>query len=795
MSSSVKINSPTAAKFTKCSLLSLCIGAALCSPITFAQQVEDTNEEAQSSPRALEHIVVTAEKVAGSVQDTGMVLNSFSAEELLAGGVDDIGGIVGLTPNVQLLDATGGGVPVVFVRGVGLADFRVNNSPAAAFYVDEVYKPSVAMMASAFFDLERIEVLKGPQGGLYGRNANAGAIQVISAKPNLYGTEGYLDLGLGRFGKTELEGAVNVLVRDDLAVRLSGRRVISDNTYMRSVQGDASQAHGAEDQWASRAQLYWEPSTNFDLTFKISTGADRSETTLLRSIGLWAGGDADGDGFADGALSGQVCAPLLAGQRDDSQCATITGQTNAELGLDDPFATASAPINRLDNEWLAATLAMNYQLNTSTTLSSITHVESFDHARPTDWDAVSGVYQDFYYQTEIDAFSQEFRVAYDSASWRFFGGVNLAKDTLEEDTKVLGDMGLIPMGFGHHQVSQYYTQEVNSFAVFGRVDYPLTEQLDVITELRYTNEDKSFSGQTFLVNPVGGTGTETPVLFVDATQPDASFDDVSGKLTLNYKPRKNVLTYASLSRGFKSGGFPGGLVLSSAGAEQYDSETITGYEIGVKSDLLDRRLRVNAAAFYYDYRNLQGSARVPAVGGVTLDRFQNIGDAEVYGFDAEITYLLTDNWLVQASLGHAEGEITDSLATQLSPLTGEEFALQGHELNYKPDFSMNLRLRHDYELANGYSGHVELGYDWRSKQNFTYLGNLAEQAIFSEDSYGLLNLQVGVQKLNSPWQFSAFVTNLTDERYRTNARADDLGGAFEIYGAPRLWGVKAHYQF
>ncbi|RUO74945.1 TonB-dependent receptor [Pseudidiomarina sediminum] len=781
------------AYLAKRSLLSLCIGSALWASTGFAQDTSADDET--TTPRALEHIVVTAEKVASSVQDTGMVISSYTAEDLLAGGVDDIGGIVGLTPNVQLLDATGGGVPVVFVRGVGLADFRVNNSPAAAFYVDDVYKPSVAMMASAFFDLERIEVLKGPQGGLYGRNANAGAVQVISAKANLYGTEGYLDLGLGRFGKTELEGAVNMLVTDDMAVRLSGRRVISDATYMRSVQGDTSQHHGAEDQWASRAQLYWEPSTDLDLTLKLSTGADRSETTLLRSIGLWAGGDADGDGFADGALSGQVCAALLAGQRDDSQCATITGQTNSELGLNGPFDTASAPINQLNNEWLAATLTVNYQVNHDTTVSSITHIESFDHARPTDWDAVAGVYQDFYYRTDISSFSQEVRLAYDAQNWRFFGGVNFAKDSLDEDTKVFGDLGLIPMGFGHHRVNQAYAQDVQAFAVFGRVNYPLSEQLELITELRYTNEEKSFAGQTYLVNPVGGTGAEEPVLLVDATQPDARFDDISGKLTLNYKLNRDVLTYASLSRGFKSGGFPGGLVLDSSGAEEYDSETITAYEVGFKSDLLERRLRVNAAAFYYDYRNLQGSARVPAVGGVTLDRFQNIGDAEVYGFDAELTYLLTDDWLLQASVGHAEGEITDSLASQLSPLTGEEFSLQGHELNYKPDFSANVSVRRDYELANGYSGHVELGYDWRSKQNFTYLGNLAEQTIFSEDSYGLLNLQVRVQHRNSPWQFSAFVTNLTDQRYRTNARADDLGGAFEIYGAPRIWGVKANYQF
>jgi iron complex outermembrane recepter protein len=783
----------------KLSLFSVAFLSALVAPSALAQTVSSEAE----ALRTLERIVVTAEKFEGSVQDTGLVVNSFSSEELLAAGVDNIDGIVSLIPNVQLLDATGGGVPVVFIRGVGLADFRVNNSPAAAFYVDEVYKPSVAMMASSFFDLQRVEVLKGPQGGLYGRNANAGAVQIISAKASLSGDEGYLDMGLGRFGQVELESAVNVLLSDNLAMRVSGRRVTSDDTYMRSIENSdtasntllGAQKHGEKDVWATRAQFYYEPTLQFDATLKLFAGADKSDTTLLRPIGLWAGGDEDNDGFADNALANQLCAPLLQGRRDDSQCATITGKTPEQLNLRDEFDTTSSTINQVDNEWQGLTLSMNYRMLNDVELTSITHLESFKHARPTDWDAVAGSYQDFHYKTDIAAFSQELRLGYHANDWRFFGGVNIAKEELDEDTRILGDKGLIPLGFGHTEVHQRYAQEVDSYAVFGRVDYALTNQLNIISELRYTKEEKSFAGLTKLRNPVGTNDPSQEMLLVDSSQPNASFDDVSGKVTLNYKVHRNLLTYISASRGFKSGGFPGGLVLSTAGAAKYDAETINGYELGFKSDTLNQRLRLNASVFYYDYSNLQGSARVPATGGVTLDRFQNIGDAEVYGFDAEMTYLLDRNWLIQGMFGHSEGQITNSIATQLSPLTGEEFSLQGKELNYKPDFSMNLMIRRDFNLQNGYSGYAQLAYDWRSAQNFTYIGNLAEQAIFTEDSYGLVNIQIGMSKLSSDWHFSVFVNNLTDERFRTNARADDLGGAFEIYGAPRQWGIKANYQF
>ncbi len=475
MYNSTRLNSASTSQklprgISKLSLLSTSIICALLSPAAFAQTSTESTEN-EESHRKLERIVVTAEKTESSVQEIGMVVNSFSADELLSAGIDDIAGIASLISNVNLIDATGGGVPVLFVRGVGLADFRVNNSPAAAFYDDEIYKPSLAMMASAFFDLERIEVLKGPQGGLYGRNANAGAIQIISAKPTLYGNEGFIDIGYGEYNKLELEGAYNALLTDKLAMRVSGRRVTSDDTYMRSIQSDGagsfnSQKHGERDEWAARVQFYYEPSDKFDATLKLFAGADKSDTTLLKPIGLWEGSDTMVPGFADGALTSQVCSALLAGYRDDSQCATITGQTPEQLGLRSEYDTASSTMNRLDNEWQGLTLSMNYRLPNDILMTSITHLESFDHARPTDWDAVGGSYQDMYYKSDISVISQEFRLSYNINDWRFFGGVNLAHEELDEDTSILGDMGLIPLGYGHNKVIQKYKQEVDAYAIF-----------------------------------------------------------------------------------------------------------------------------------------------------------------------------------------------------------------------------------------------------------------------------------------------------------------------------------------
>ncbi|MCI4644002.1 MAG: TonB-dependent receptor [Hyphomonadaceae bacterium] len=764
-------------------------------------QAEDTDAD---TARRLGSVLVTAEKQEESAQDLGLVVAAFEGDTLKDSGVDDVDDLVTLLPNVQLLEATGGGVPIVFIRGVGLADFRVNNSPAAAFYVDEVYQPSVATIGSTFFDLERIEVLKGPQGGLYGRNTTAGAFQIISAAPSLDGAEGYLTAGVGEFSRVELEGAFNTPITDTLALRVAGRTVKSGDTYMTSVQDVAlpeqryvsgGDGHGEEDQWALRAQLLFQPSDIFDATLKLYTGSDQSETTLVRPIGFWAPGDADGDRYADAAFTNTVCAPLLAGVRDDTQCVTITGETVGELGFRDEYDTASSNLNRLDNEWFGGSLIANWKVSDRITLTSITGYEDFDHARPTDWDGIDVAYQDIDYFSELSAFSQEFRFSYEGDGWDFLGGVKYASEELSEDTVVFGAAGLIPIAFGFEEVVQRYEQEVEALAVFGRVDWDLTDRLSAVGELRYTQEDKSFTGATTLRSPVGSTDRVTEFPFVNPTQPDASFDDFSGKVALEFDVTETVLTYASLSRGFKSGGYPGGVVLSSAGATAYDPETITAYEVGVKSDLMDQRLRANVSVFFYDYTDLQGSARVPAPGGVTLDRFQNIGDAEVYGLDAEFSFLATENLLFQAMIGLAEGEITESQATQLSPLTRDVFSLVGQELNYKPDASANLLGRYDFDVSDTLGAYVQLAYDWRSDQNFAFIGIPAERALFVEEGYGLINFQAGLAPNEGDWRVSAFVRNLTDERYRTNARTDALGGAFEIYGAPRVWGFTATKEF
>lgn len=761
----------------------------------------------------LEEIIVSATKTEKNMQDLGQVINSFSGAQLRERNVDQIHEVVSLVPGVNILEATGGGVPVIFIRGVGLADFRVNNTPAAAVYVDEIYKPSVAQIGATMFDLERIEILKGPQGGLYGRNTTAGAVQIISARPKLGETGGYATLGYGQWDRIESEAAVNAALGDAAAFRLSGRLVNSGPAFQTSIADSAAADrlgptggdHGREDQWSLRAQFYAEVGEVFDILVKVHGGRDQTETALLRPIGLWnpnagdIGPDTLPGPFSFASLLGDACDSLLQGRRDPNSCTTLTGQTPAALGLngDNPYETTSSNFNRLDNEFLGATAIMNADLSDSVTLSSITGYETFDHDRDTDWDAKALAYQDIAYASEIEAFSQELRLAYISDSLQAIGGVNYSRETLDEDTLLFATRGLVPLAFGFNEVVQRYEQSVDSYAVFGRVDYQPAEQWNMVLELRHTWEDKSFSGATTLRSAPGSGDTTTEFPFVDPSQPAASFADFTGKAAIEYKPSEDAFLYASISRGFKSGGFPGGIVLSNESAEVYDPEILWSYEVGVKAEALNSRMRVNAAAFYYDYSSLQGSAVIDAGNGVFISRFQNIGDAEIYGFDLDASYLVTENLFVQALVSYVSTEITTNTATQVSFLgNGDEFNLQGQSLNYTPEWSTVLLARYTNELMDtGLEYFIQADYDWRSSQNFSFIGSAAERAIFREGAYGLFNLQLGLTSPDNSWSISAFVKNLTDELYRTNAAGDSLGGAYEIFGMPRSWGVVLGYNF
>lgn len=755
---------------------------------------------ADAAPGGLDNeiaeIVVTAQKREQNLQDIGLSIAAFSGDALLERGVDNLEGVLESVPGTGFYDVTGGGVPVIILRGVGLQNFRVNDTPTTAVYVDEIYQTSVAEAAASFFDIERIEVIKGPQGGLYGRNAVGGAIQVISRAPRLDRSDGYVSLGYGRYNRLEGEAAVGVPLSETLAMRVSGRFVTSDDTYFRSVSGGFK--HGEEDKWAGRAILLYKPSDAVSVQIKVHGGQDRSETPLLRAVGIYAplGLDlAPGYNLADGAILnaggaapglGSLCAAILNGGRDATGCQTLDGESEAAHGLAGRYDSASNFRPRLDNGWWGASAQGQFGIG-DYTLTSITAYDRFDHGRKVDFDAVPSVQQHVDYSSRIEAWSQEVRLSYDNAgplSW--LAGASYAQDVLTESSRLTGETGLVPLAFGGlTQAEQPYRQKTRAVAGFARIDWAMRGDLRIILEGRYTREKKSFVG-----------GVNLPQIDFTLTYADdsAQYSAFTGKLAVEWSPADHALLYASLSRGFKSGGFFGGFATNNAQLEPYDKETILAYEAGFKTDWREAGVRVNGALFYYDRQDVQASG-IDTSGAIAINKLTNVGDAETYGAELEMAWRPATFLSLQANLAYVKSEIVASDAvTSDIYLSTASAPFKGARLPNQPAFSANVTARFSQPLGAWGLGYVEADYNYVSNQDLRLVTIPEERAVVREGGYGLVGLRLGIDA-DAGWSASAFVSNLFDRKYRSVVANDTLGGIYEIYGPPRSWGLSLKYSF
>ncbi len=747
---------------------------------------------AQDLPEVSDEITVTAQKREQSIDDVGLTVVAFSGEELAERGLADLSRLTAAIPNVSLYDVTGGGVPVVVIRGIGLRDFRVNNTPAAAFYVDEVYQSSVAMIGFNLFDLERVEVLKGPQGGIYGRNTTGGAIQVISRQPRPGEADGHARLGTDQHGELAAEAAATATFGDATALRLAARAG-GGGGYFRSVA--AGFDHGGAERWALRSILRLEPNESLEVSFKLHAGADRSETPLLRTMPIWAPGSTRISDLADGVLFNYgnaapglgICPAILAGRRDDTACASSDGRVPAAEGLAGVHDSLSVERPRLDNRWLGIDLAVHRSLARGRTLTSVTSYQSFDHGRLTDLDAVALTQHHIDYGSEIEQVSQELRLSGPVGRRGFIvAGLNLARDELWEATFLTATSGLLPLAFGGiTRAEQRYVQQTDAASLYGRLDRPFARAWSFVGELRYTVEDKRFRGGVELPE----TGTQ--LAFADD---DQAFDNLSGKIGLEYRTASRTLWYASLSRGFKAGGFFGGFVTNPAQLEPYGEETVLAYEIGCKAQPADS-LRLSAALFSYDVRDLQANARETIDEGVAIGRLTNVGDAAVVGAELELGWRPTASLAIDLGVGITDAEIDASQKTSTDAFSVADRPLEGVRLPSSPRASVNLVLIHEAGLANGLFLRSQLAMSYRSEQDLSFVVWQPERAIFEEDAYGLVGLRFTLGSRDDGWSFTAYAENLLDEAYRTVGRVSSLGAGYEIFGPPRTAGAFARYRW
>ncbi|MEY4640999.1 MAG: hypothetical protein RLZZ227_993 [Pseudomonadota bacterium] len=741
-----------------------------------------SSAQAQTAP-PLEQIVVTAKKRSQSQQRVNISMSVIPRETVEALNLRSLPDAAALVENVELFeDFPGAGIPTWIIRGVGLQDFNSNNTPTAGVYLDEGYQVATVMGGAGLFDVEQIEVLKGPQGGLYGRNTSGGAIILNTRRAKLDSRDAWVNVGYGSWQTTTAQGGFNVPLADSAAWRVAARSESSKDGWQKSLGTGAT--HGEKDRWDLRSWLLVEPTEALTVQWKVQGGRDVSDIALGRSIGVYTRGTPP-----------VPCAAILAGRRDDASCINFGGVNRIRRNRgevpelisaqgDDGGEVFSDPFNQQKSDYVNSVFDLTLALD-AVDLRSITSFDRFGYGVALDLDGSRGEYAHRISNSDIRVLSQEFRVVSTAGSpLQWLAGASFSTEDFAETREFnLRDNTLVPLFRGHLS----YDQNTKASAVFADAEYELNPQWSIATELRYTDEDKEYRNGDFhllLANPV---------YYARNLQADYALDhNFSGSFGVNWQPLESLFTYAKLSRGFKSGGFYGGFPFSPIEVEPYLEETITAAELGFRKRLPDYALQLNGAVFHYEYEDVQGYIQtLNPLTNTGIDRLANQGDAEHDGAELQVQWQPLSGLDVVAGIAWLDAEFVSTGRTT-SNILRQQVEITGRR-PYAPEWSGNLVINYRHDVGAGLQLDWNLAYDYRSE----FAGRqsvAAEAAINQLPGYGLFNAGLALSRSDSRWATRLWMRNISDKAYRTRMKGDGVGSYIEMFGEPRSIGINVEYR-
>jgi len=718
---------------------------------------------ANAQERALEEITVTAQKREQAVTDVSLSVSAFTGDMARANGVNRAQDVAFLVSNVDIKGSSQSEAnPAITIRGIGMNNFNSNNNQSVGVYVNEVFLSSPGMMSLSMMDIERIEVLKGPQGTLYGRNSSGGAINIISARPSQE-FDGFANLSYGEYDTIRFEGALGGGLSDTISGRVSVLYDEQGESYHTNALTGTD--FGSSENTGVRGQLAYDGdhlSANLSVTVMNQDVANRPFTHY---------------GMFDDAFSFAPCAAVTAGGLDNSTCFDVYGYQNPHDPDDftHDFDPGRMGEYRTDSDVVNTTLQLDYDFANEMTLTSITGLIQQDRfygentwSQPLEYFAVT-------HDEDMDQFSQEFRLsgASDRASW--VAGLFYSQDTIVAFNEAnSGDVfGAI---LGVSPVTWDYDQETTAWAAFGSVDWMLNDTWTLVTGLRYTEEDVTFVGGTYGYD-IAGDAT-FPFFTTDS---EFSDDNTTYRVALEARPSDEFLGYLSVSTGFKSGGFNGDFnVDGDAGYDPFDSETVTSYELGGKWTLGGGIAQLDTAIFYYDYTDIQTIVPVapPGIGF----RLGNLDSADVSGVDLDLQVLATDNVTLRFGLGYVNSEVSDSRPVY-----------DGAELPNAPQFQSTLGARWEIPVTANWNFALQGDLKYADSAFRT----MPNSTVASTDAYTVVNGRIVLHQPGGNWEFALWVRNLTDERYFIEAFDvfDPLGSTAKLLGAPRVIGLSANFSF
>ena len=740
--------------------------AAACAASMFAVPAVLAQDAPSAKAGGLEEITVTARRREESLQDVPIALSAFSAERITNAGAPDITWLQQSTPNLTLQGARGSNSTLIaFIRGIGQQDPLWGFEPGVGLYVDDVYvaRPQGAVLD--IYDIERLEVLRGPQGTLYGRNTIGGAIKYVTKS---LGNEAYLDtrLTLGTYAQHDFLASGVLPLSDTLSI--GGSAAIYRRDGYGENQFTGKQNHYAKSVDAFRMSAEWNPTDT--LSFRLA--ADYVEDNSDAKHGHR---EAPGLGLA----AGEVVLPDVF-------------DTRAGIGDD----------NLVRNQGVSLTAA--WELTDAITLKSITAYRDGVTHTLIDFDTSPAPAPDVPGYYEDDQLTQELQFLYEGERLRGVAGLYYL------DAHAAGKFDTI-VGLLNLTIATSGFVDTTSYAAYADFSYDFTDKLSASLGGRYTSDEKeggvyrqNFTG---LYSPLFGNSAAVPGLVRSDYTNDRTFDQFTPRASVSYEFTDTFTTYASYSEGFKSGGFDmrGDVVLTPDTVNGYDPETVQSYEIGAKGTLFDDRLSYNFAAFYADYSDQQITRQQPTVTGSIASFVDNAGASTIQGVELEGSAQLSDRFSLNYGIGWTDAEFdkyeTFQVITNPAPppatLTVPVDLSDTAVFQNTPEWNGNLALNYAQPLQNGWGSlFATLSASYRDSY---YMFEFPNPLIDQNDAYTLVDASVAWTSNDEKLRFQLLGRNLTDEEYK-------IGGYYfpgalygnivnSFYGPPRTVSLSASYRF
>ena len=762
----------------------------------------------------IEEIVVTSRKIEESSQAVPIAITAIS-EELSSSTIRNLSDLNGFAPNVRI-DQNGGrsGGAVINIRGISPTRSDDNSFDAPiGVMIDGIYMGTTAGQVLENFDLERVEILRGPQGTLFGKNTVGGVLHVIRSRPTGE-FSARLKATLGSDGQQELRAVVNTsLIPDKLAAKFFATSIGDDGYYKNVTTGDDS---GEKDYQNIGATFLWTPNDRFEATLTVETFQDDSllnayQTNYNVSAGVIAPPSAEAAARGEGDYSGgfATCTSY-----DSSTCRNT---------LKTPGHSENDTTNNASLDTDAITLNMRYEINDNLTLVSVTGHRTVDEYRIYDFDGSAADYITIERWNEYEQFSQELRIdgSWDTVTltaglyyWRsefeqdwvtgggfwasLFGAVaydpflfSLCQGSNGLDgifAPISCDLGLTSVTPGAN-VTQilYEQQDTDSVAAFAQVEWQFVEDWTLTAGLRWTREEKDFiAGQSYLSNEERQRLRNFP----GYSDLDNEWTEVSPKLGLTYQLNDDSILYGSYSEGFHSGGFFGvNQNLRDFERDQYDPEFAESWEIGYKSMHMDNRLRLNLTAFYNDFTDKQESfvALDPDTKTVA-SKFDNAGSVIYQGFEMEAEYLVNENLKVFFNYGYLDAEY-DEFETDINATDGLDLIEDATHLTPRnaPEFTLGVGGTFSYPIGNGdleiYAKFARVG-DIETSLTNAPLGKIDERD----------DVSASIGYFTEQWSVVAFGRNLADDEFEYFTPIATLFAVGSI-NRGRTYGVELAFEF